>query len=113
MWTADDIEIELEDELTDGPVVTARITTPLGALLVMAEVELQGRELRLDRLHMHGETLRPNQFGPHRLRQIANALIEWMDLDGIVVEGATRTSGARRGNFPRPLRFARKLYSQG
>jgi hypothetical protein len=90
-----------------------RITTPAGTLLVMAEVELQGRELRLDRLHMHGETLRPNELGPHRLRQIANALIEWMDLDAIIVKGATRTSGARRGNFPRSLRFARKLYSQG
>jgi hypothetical protein len=113
MWTADEIQIELEDELTDGQIVTARITTPAGALLVMAEVEQQGRELLLDRLHMHGETLRPNQLGPHRLRQIANALIEWMDLDAVIIKGATRTSGARRDNFPRPLRFTRKLHSSG
>ena len=113
MWTADDIEIELEDELTDGQVVTARITTPAGVLLVMAEVEQQGRELLLDRLHIHGETLRPNELGPHRLRQIAHALIEWMDVDAIIIKGATRTSGANRDNFPRSLRFTRKLYSPG
>jgi hypothetical protein len=112
MWTAADIEIERESELTDHPVATARITIPMGGLLVMAEAELQRRELRLDRLHTHGETLRPNELGPHRLRQIANALIERMDLDAIIVKGANRTSGARRGNFPRPLRFARKSYPQ-
>ncbi len=113
MWTADDLAIQLEDELTDGRVVTARIITPLGALLVMAEVEQQGRELLLDRLHIQGETLRPNQLGPHRLRQIANVLIERMGLDAILIKGATRTSGARRDHLPRPLRFTRKLHSQG
>jgi hypothetical protein len=113
MWTAGDIEIELEDDLTDDRVVTARVTTPMGALLVMAEVEQQGRELLLDRLHMHGETFGPNALGAHRLRQLASAVIEWMDLDAIVVKGATRTSGARRGSFPRPLRFTRRLYSSG
>jgi hypothetical protein len=113
MWTADDIQIELEDELTDGQVITARIITPAGALLVMAEVEQRGRELLLDRLHMHGETLRPNELGPHRLRQLAHALIEWMDLDAVIIQGATRTSGAHRGSLPRPLRFTRKLSAAG
>jgi hypothetical protein len=73
MWTTDDIEIALEDELTDGPVVTARIATPAGTLLIMAEIEKQGRELLLSRTHIHGETLGPNDLGPHRLRQIAKA----------------------------------------
>lgn len=113
MWTADDIQIELEDELTDGPVVTARIITPEGALQVMAEIEWRGRELVLDRLHMHGETLLPNELGPHRLRQLAQALIEWMDLDALVINGAVRTSGAHRGRLPRPLRFTRKLPAAG
>jgi hypothetical protein len=39
--------------------------------------------------------------------------LEWMDLDAVIVKGATRTSGARRGNLPRPLRFARKLPAAG
>jgi hypothetical protein len=113
MWTVHDLEIELEDELTDGQVVTARIATPGGVLLVMTEVEQQGCELTLDRLHMHGERLGPNELGPHRLRQLANAFMEWMDLDAVIVKGAARTSGARRGNLPRPLRFTRKVYAPG
>ncbi len=108
-WTTDDIQIEMEDELTDGDVVTARITTPAGALLVMAEVEPQGRELLLYGLHMQGETIRPNGLGPHRLRQLAQMLRELVDLDAIVIQGATRISGAHRGRLPRPLRFTRKL----
>jgi hypothetical protein len=110
MWTTDDIQIEMEDELTDGNVVTARITTPAGALLVMAEVESGGRELLLYGLHMHGETIRPNELGPHRLRQLSHVLMELVDLDALVIQGATRTSGAHRGHLPRPLRFTRKLY---
>jgi hypothetical protein len=79
MWTADDIGIELEDDLTDAPVATARIITRAGALLVMAEVELQGRELRLDRLDMHGETPRPNE--PRNAPPETN-----LDLDAIIVK---------------------------
>ena len=45
MWTSADIEIVLDDELTDGAIATVRILTPLGELLVMAEAEQKEREL--------------------------------------------------------------------
>jgi hypothetical protein len=109
VWTAADIEIILDDDLTDDPVVTARILTPAGELLVMAKVEVLGRELVLRGLHMLGVTLVPNELGWPRLRQLADAVMEGMDVDAIVIEGAVRTSGARRGHVPRTLRFTRRI----
>jgi hypothetical protein len=109
MWTAADIDIVLDDELTDDPVITARILTPAGELLVMAEVSLDDGELVLRGLHMHGVSLGLNSLGWSRLRQLARAVIERMDVDAIVIEGAVRTSGARRGFIPRRIRFARAL----
>ena len=56
MWTSADIEIVLDDELTDGAIATVRILTPLGELLVMAEAEQNERESVLRRL-LYKETL--------------------------------------------------------
>jgi hypothetical protein len=109
VWTSADIEIVLDDELTDGAIATVRILMPLGELLVMAEAEQKERELVLRRLHIQGETLGPNDLGPARLRQLVRAVMERMDFDAIIIEGATRTSGARRGRVPRTLRFARRV----
>jgi hypothetical protein len=113
VWTAADIEIILDDDLTDDPVVTAHILTPAGELLVMAEVEVRNRELVLRGLHMHGVTLGPNEVGWPRLRQLAHAVMERVDVDAIVIEGAVRTSGARRGHVPRVLRFTRHVSTAG
>lgn len=113
MWTAADIEIILDDDLTDDPVVTAHILTPAGELLLMAEVERDDRGLLLRGLHMHGVTLGPNELGWPRLRQLADAVMEGMDVDAIVIEGAVRTSGARRGHVPRTLRFTRRVFTTG
>ena len=109
MWTSADIEIVLDDELTDGAIATVRIVTPLGELLVMAEAEQNERELVLRGLHIQGDTLGPNDLGPARVRQLVRGVMERMDFDAIIIEGATRTSGARRGRVPRPLRFTRRV----
>jgi len=109
VWTSADIEIVLDDELTDGAIATVRILTPLGELLVMAEAEQNGRELVLRRLHIQAETLGPNDLGPARLRRLVQGVMERMDFDAIIVEGAARTSGARWGRIPRTLRFTRRI----
>jgi len=113
VWAAADIDIILDDDLTDDRVVTARILTPAGELLVMAEVAQHERELALRGLHMHGVGLGPNKLGWPRLRQLARAVMERMDLDAIVIEGAVRRSGAHRGRIPRILRFTRPLSAPG
>jgi len=109
VWTSADIEIVLYDELTDGAVVTVRMLTPLGELMVMAEVEQSDRELSLRGLHIQGDDLGPNDIGPARLRQLVRAVMERLDFDAIVIEGATRTSGARRGRVPRTFWFTRRI----
>jgi hypothetical protein len=107
VWTAADVQILLDSDLSDGALVTVRILTPAGALLAMGNIVKFDRELVLSGVHMHGETLRANGLGGSRLRQIARAVAEIVDVDTIVIAGAARTSGAHPGRFPRPLRFAR------
>jgi hypothetical protein len=109
VWTEADIAIVLDDELSAGSVVTSRIRTPEGELVLIADIERFDRELVLAGLHIQGENLRPNQLGWGRLRLIARAVAEKADVDTIVVKGATRTSGAVRGRVPRPIRFSRSL----
>jgi len=108
VWTAADIDIEITD-LTNDPVVLAHIRTPVGELVLIADIERFDRELVLARFHIQGENLVPNQLGWSRLRQLASAVAEMMDVDTILVKGAARTTGAVRGRIPRPIRFTRKL----
>src|SRR5690348_9421356 len=106
MWTRDDISILLVDDLTDHPIVTAMITTPGGEVHVMAEAEGVGRCLILRNFHIHGENVRPREFGYARLRGLVSAVIDTLENDDeIIVEGAARTSGAGKGHRPRPIRF--------
>ena len=46
-WTADDLTFDLVAEMTEHPVVTAHIETPVGLMSVMAEPEERGRTLVL------------------------------------------------------------------
>ncbi|HEX3883689.1 MAG TPA: hypothetical protein VHW66_13595 [Stellaceae bacterium] len=109
MRTAADIEIILRDDLTDHPITTVRLLTPVGEMIVIAEVSVVGRELFLAGVHIQSENLGPNTLGTARLRQLAAAVMERMGLDAITIGGAVRTTGAGRGRLPRPLRFARSL----
>lgn len=111
MWSKDDIRIVLIDDMTDDPIVTARITTPDGEVIVMAEAEEVGRCLILRNLHIHGENVGPRQFGYQRLRGLVSGVMNTLeDYDEIVVEGAVRTSGAGKGHRPRPIRFTRQAF---
>jgi hypothetical protein len=46
MWSPDDVSIEIICDGTDDQVVTVQIMTPVGQMLVMAEIVEQGRTLR-------------------------------------------------------------------
>ncbi|WP_237478234.1 hypothetical protein [Lichenibacterium dinghuense] len=107
MWSSDDLSFEIEDAGTQDPVVTVEITTPDGKLVVMGEPRQDGRTLVVEATHIHGVGFRPNDLGSAKLRTIARALLERMDYDGLIVEGATRTTGAQKGRRPKPLRFSR------
>jgi hypothetical protein len=107
LWDVADISFEIVDDMSDDPVVTLRIATPVGPLTVMAEPAMQGATLHLTRAHVQARGA--NTIGAWNLLVIARAVIEGMDLDGLVVEGALRTTGANPGHRPRALRFTRRV----
>jgi hypothetical protein len=47
--------IEIIRDQSDENVVVARVATTVGTILVMAEVELSGRSLILNGVHIQGE----------------------------------------------------------
>ena len=55
MWTAADISIAFDDDMTNDPIVRAEKSTPMGPLQVMAEVRRVGRKLKFVGLHVHGD----------------------------------------------------------
>ena len=108
VWTAADIAFEIVDDLSDDPVVTIRLSTLAGPLTFMAEPVVQGTALLLNGVHVQDST--PNRIGAANLLVIAQALMERMELDGLVVEGAIRTTGAHPGHRLRRLRFTRHIH---
>ncbi|HJS87971.1 MAG TPA: hypothetical protein VJ779_21165 [Acetobacteraceae bacterium] len=95
------------DDLTSDPVVTIGVETPIGRLGFMAEPEMVGAILILRRLHVQGASA--NRISAANLMVLAQTVMERMDLDGLVVEGALRTTGANPGRRPSILRFSRRL----
>jgi hypothetical protein len=109
MWTHGEIRFDDFDyDATDHPVVTIRMSTPVGVVELVAEVAEDGRSLQLRRMHVQS-AVAPNAIGLANWRLIANVVMELMGYDEIIVEGAVRTTGARPGRRPQPIRFARRV----
>jgi hypothetical protein len=107
VWDAADLSFEMVDDLTSDPVVTIIVQTPAGRLSFMAEPEMIGSTLVLHRVHVQDAWA--NAVGATNLMRLARTVMERMDIDGLVVEGAVRTTGANPGHRPRVLRFARRV----
>jgi hypothetical protein len=105
-WQPADITFEVVVEETDHPVATVSFGTPAGEIKIMAELEEQGRTLRLIGLHIQGAVA--NAIGVANLRVLADAVMEKMDYDAIEIEGAVRTTGASPGRRPGRFRFTRR-----
>jgi hypothetical protein len=96
------------DDQSEGDVVTVRIGSPSGILSIMAEVDLvDGRVLILKGTHMQSEG-GPGSIGIVNLRIMADFVLERVDCDEAIIEGAIRTSGANPGHRPIPIRFRRR-----
>jgi hypothetical protein len=113
MWRSDEVSFDLLADATDDPVVSVIIKTPAGVLLLMAEPRLEGGTLFLGGVHMHGQDIGPNALGPANLRRLAQIVMERLDCDEIIIEGAPRTTGAGKGRRPRQRRFARGSHAEG
>ena len=107
MWRPDEVIFDIVAEGTDDPVISVSITTPAGVFEIMAECIDEGRTLRLKEAHIQSEALdRTINIGV--LRSVAEIAMERMDYDELIIEGSPRTTGARPGHRPRPLRFLRR-----
>jgi hypothetical protein len=103
VWTTDEISIEIED--VDHPVAVLVITTPAGALSLIGSVSIVARVMRIDRAHVEGLTI--GALGRAGLNVIGRKLLEVADVDEIIIQGGTRTTGRTKGKVPRPIRFPR------
>ena len=101
--------IDIVAEESEGAIATARITTSLETIMAMAEVMLEERRLALRGLHVHGEDIGVNELGVSGLRRMVAEVMEDLDVDEIVIEGAVRVTGAGPGRTPRRLQFTRKI----
>ncbi len=106
-WKAEDLKFSLRTDVSEGDVAAAVIETPAGNLQVMAELEEHGRTLILRGLHVQTD-LKPNSIGIPNLRALAQHVMDRMDYDELVIEGAPRTTGVRHGRLPGRLRFTRR-----
>jgi hypothetical protein len=104
MWTTDQIVVEID--VVEHPETVVVIVTPIGLVRLMANVSINNRVLRLDRAHVEG--LKPGAIGRAGLNAIGRKLMELADVDEIVVQGSTRTTGRNEGKVPRPIRFPNK-----
>lgn len=108
-WTVEDLSFEMDDDQSSDPIATLVIQAPGVVLMVMAEISVDRpqRFMKLSRAHIHGATA--NEVGFANLKTIAQAVLEGMDLDEIIIEGGIRTTGACPGHIPRPFRFTRQI----
>ena len=100
-WRSAEIAVDVFD--VEGGVVLVTIATPVGQIDVMGEVFIRGRLLVIERAHIQG--LSPGALGRAGLNAIARKLMVEIDVDGIVVEGSTRTTGRTKGRTQSPFRF--------
>jgi hypothetical protein len=107
VWDPAGISFEIIDDLTSDPVVTVVVSTPDGVLRFMAEPEISGSTLILRGVHVQDAWA--NAVGAANLKVLARSVMERMDLNGLVIEGALRTTGASPGRRPDILRFSRHV----
>ena len=95
MWDWADVSFEILDDMTDDPVVTLLVQTPIGYLTFTAEPVEEDNTLIAQRTHVQDGSA--NLIGTANLMVIAQALMEGMGYNGLVVTGALRTTGANPG----------------
>jgi hypothetical protein len=109
VWTLDQLEwLGVVEADAEGDIITVRIGTPLGFVLLLGEVDLSadGRVLIARGVHMQSDA-GSNGTGIVNLRTLARFVLAKVDCDEARIEGAVRTTGARPGHTPRRLRFVR------
>jgi hypothetical protein len=81
------------------------IATPAGTLSLIGSISIVGRVMRIDRAHVEG--LEIGALGRAGLNAVGRKLLEVGDVDEIIIQGGTRTTGPTKGKVPSPIRFSR------
>ncbi|MEH3116571.1 MAG: hypothetical protein PGN25_02895 [Methylorubrum populi] len=79
------------------------VSTPVGSFERIGDVGIRAGILVVENAHIQG--LRPGALGRHGLNTVARKMMVEADVQGLVVEGGTRTTGRTRGRRQRPFRF--------
>lgn len=101
MWESHRIDVEI-DVVEDDEVIVV-IGTPVGELQIVGSVSIVARVLRIERAHIQG--LHPGALGRAGLNAIGRKFLEEADVDKIIVQGGTRTTGRNKGRRPRAFVF--------
>jgi hypothetical protein len=101
MWSEADITLEIDE--VDEDVMIVVIATPVGKLQIIGNITRIGRVLHVRKAHVDG--LHPGALCRAGLNAIGRKLLEEADVDQIIIEGGTRTTGQNAGRPPRPFRF--------
>jgi hypothetical protein len=104
MWPANEISVQIDN--VEHPVAVLVITTPARTLSLIGSISIVGRVMRIDRAHIEG--LKVGALGRAGLNAIGRKLLELADVDQIIIQGGTRTTGRTKGKVPRPIRFPRQ-----
>lgn len=105
MWALDAITIEVSD--VDEETMLVAISTPAGRLDLLGRVRIRERVLMVEAAHI--QSLSPGAIGRVGLNAIARKLMVEADVEGLVVEGSTRTTGRSKGRIQRAFRFPHPL----
>ncbi len=103
MWSLHDIHVEID--AADHPVMIVVVTTPAGRIDLIGSVRRSGRALVIDDAHVQGLTA--GALGRRGLHAIGRKLLAEADVDEILIQGGTRTTGRTKGRAPRVIRFPR------
>jgi len=101
MWDEADVTIEIDQ--IDQDVMIVVIATPAGKLQIIGELTRIGRVLHVRKAHADG--LHAGALGRAGLNAIGRKLLSEADVDEIIIEGGTRTTGKNAGRPPKPFRF--------
>jgi hypothetical protein len=104
MWRAAVITIEVED--VDEDIVLVNITIPVGTVDLVGRVTLAARTMTIEGAHVGG--LSPGALGREGLNAVGRKMLEEADVDEIIIQGSTRTTGRRAKKTPRCIRFPRR-----
>jgi hypothetical protein len=114
MWKPDQIVVDLQDvdSSEQPPVALVRIATPIGIIELLGAIWFNGRTLHVNEVHVGG--LSRGACGRDGLNAIGRKLLEVADVDQIIIQGATRTTGCNAGRIPKVIRFPNgKAYADG